>query len=100
MEDHGGLDKDTCLPTDLAKIVRAGCVTWADDCGESALPGLERTRMPDEEIREINLVAIDGSHYEVNPRLLKPAWTENPENQRNSGLTKLPPRASNGLWWR
>lgn len=40
---------------------------------ERALPGRERTRIPDEEIWEINLEAKDGSHYEVESRFLKPA---------------------------
>ncbi len=40
---------------------------------ERALPGQERTSIPDEEIWEVNLVAIDGSTYEVDSRLLKPA---------------------------
>jgi hypothetical protein len=40
---------------------------------ERALPGLERTSIPDEEIWEINLEAKDGSHYEVESRMLVPA---------------------------
>jgi hypothetical protein len=40
---------------------------------ERELPGHERTRIPDEEVWEINLVAIDGGHYEVDSRLLQPA---------------------------
>jgi hypothetical protein len=40
---------------------------------ERALPGLERTEIPDEEIWEINLEAKDGSHYEVESRMLVPA---------------------------
>lgn len=40
---------------------------------ERALPGLERTRVPDDEIWEVNLEATDGSTYEVDSRLLKPA---------------------------
>ena len=40
---------------------------------ERALPGLERTRIPDEEIWEINLEAIDGGHYEFDSRLLRAA---------------------------
>ena len=40
---------------------------------ERELPGLERTQMADEEIWEVNLVATDGSRYEVESRLLKPA---------------------------
>ena len=40
---------------------------------ERALPGLERTRLPDEELWEVNLEATDGSRYEVESTLLKPA---------------------------
>jgi len=40
---------------------------------ERELPGLERTQIPDEEVWEINLVAKDGSQYEIDSRLLKPA---------------------------
>ena len=37
---------------------------------ERELPGLERTQIPDEEIWEVNLVAKDGSKYEVDSKLL------------------------------
>ena len=40
---------------------------------ERELPGLERTQIPDDEIWEINLVAANGTRYEVDSRLLKPA---------------------------
>ncbi|MBT8444357.1 MAG: hypothetical protein HKN81_05500 [Gammaproteobacteria bacterium] len=40
---------------------------------ERALPGHERTSIPDEEIWEINLRANDGSHYEVSSDLVEPA---------------------------
>ena len=40
---------------------------------ERELPGHERTQIPDDEIWEINLVALDGGHYEVDSRLLQPA---------------------------
>lgn len=40
---------------------------------ERALPGRERTQIDDDELWEINLVAEDGSHYEIDARLLKPA---------------------------
>lgn len=91
------------MPAEVAALVTAGFATWArsdvdaalrkkfdpdripvagvrhvrvwgiqvDD--ERELPGLERTQIPDEEIWEINLVASDGSKYEVDSRLLKPA---------------------------
>jgi hypothetical protein len=37
---------------------------------ERELPGHERTMIPDEELWEVNLVAKDGSCYEVESRLL------------------------------
>jgi len=40
---------------------------------ERELPGLERTSIPDEEIWEVKLEALDGSRYEVESRLLVPA---------------------------
>lgn len=40
---------------------------------ERELPGHERTTIPDEELWEINLVALDGSCYEVEADLLVPA---------------------------
>jgi len=40
---------------------------------ERELPGLERTQVPDEELWEVNLQALDGSRYEVASTLLKPA---------------------------
>ena len=40
---------------------------------ERALPGRERTQIADDELWEVNLVADDGSHYEIDARLLKPA---------------------------
>ena len=40
---------------------------------ERELPGLERTQIPDDEIWEVNLQALDGSKFEVDSRLLKPA---------------------------
>jgi len=90
------------MPKAVAAIVEAGFATWAkDDVNEAmrqkfdadripvagvrhvrvwglqvdderALPGHERTQIPDEEIWEVNLVASDGSKYEVDSRLLKP----------------------------
>jgi hypothetical protein len=91
------------MPDHVAAIVAAGFATWASDEGDAAfrdrfdthripvtgvrnvrvwglqvddereLPGLERTSMPDDEIWEINLEATDGSHYEVDSRMLKVA---------------------------
>lgn len=40
---------------------------------ERELPGHERTMIPDEELWEINLVARDGSCFEVEAGLLAPA---------------------------
>ncbi len=40
---------------------------------ERELPGLERTQMADDEIWEVNLEAKDGSRFEFESRLLKPA---------------------------
>ena len=40
---------------------------------ERELPGRERTQIPDEEIWEVNLQALDGSNFEVDSRLLKAA---------------------------
>lgn len=37
---------------------------------ERELPGHERTQIPDEELWELNLIALDGSCYEVEARLL------------------------------
>jgi len=40
---------------------------------ERTLPGHERTQIADDELWEVNLVAEDGSHYEIDARLLQPA---------------------------
>ena len=40
---------------------------------ERELPGLERTQVPDEELWEVNLEAKNGSKYEFDSTLLKPA---------------------------
>lgn len=95
------LKKSPVMPAHVADIVASGFATWAaedvdqnlrarfdpermpvsgvrnvrvwglqvDD--ERELPGHERTNMPDDEIWEINLEALNGSHYEVDSRLLK-----------------------------
>ena len=39
---------------------------------ERELPGHERTKIPDEELWQVVLVAKDGSHYEVNSSLVEP----------------------------
>jgi len=91
------------MPASVAAIAEAGYAIWAsndiDDAfrsrfdderipvagvrhvrvwglqvdDERELPGLERTQMADEEIWEVNLEAKNGSKYEVESRLLKPA---------------------------
>lgn len=91
------------MPKEVAAIVEAGFATWAKDDvnptlrqkfdtgripvvgvrhirvwgiqvdDERELPGHERTQIADEEIWEINLAASNGSKYEVDSRLLKPA---------------------------
>lgn len=91
------------MPADVAAIVEAGFATWASDTVDAALrrkfdparipvagvrhvrvwgiqvdderelPGLERTQIPDEDLWEINLVASNGSKYEVDSKLLRPA---------------------------
>jgi hypothetical protein len=97
------VNKDTAMPADVAAIVECGYATWAGDDvdaalrgrfdsqripvagvrhvrvwglqvdDERALPGRERTQIPDEDIWEVNLEASNGSHYEIDARLLKPA---------------------------
>ena len=97
--------KSPRMPPQVAAIAGAGFVTWASDDvqpafrrkfddkripvagirhvrvwgvqvdDERALPGRERTQIPDEELWEINLVATDGSKYEVDSTLVKPAGT-------------------------
>lgn len=91
------------MPANVAAIAETGYATWASDAVDAALrtrfdderipvvgvrqvrvwglqvdderelPGLERTQIPDEEIWEVNLEAKDGSRFEVESRLLKPA---------------------------
>jgi len=50
------------MPAELTAIV-----------DERELPGLERTQVPDEELWEVNLEALNGSKYEFDSTLLKPA---------------------------
>jgi hypothetical protein len=96
-------DTKATMPAEVAAIVDCGYATWASDevdpalrarfkakripvvnvrhvrvwglqvDDERELPGRERTQIPDEEIWEVNLRAIDGSKFEVDSRLLKPA---------------------------
>jgi hypothetical protein len=91
------------MPDELMAIVDKGYAAWATDNVDAALrarfdaeripvvgvrhvrvwglqvdderelPGLERTQMADDEIWEVNLEAKDGSRFEVESRLLKPA---------------------------
>ncbi|MEJ2323100.1 MAG: hypothetical protein P8Z31_12490 [Gammaproteobacteria bacterium] len=91
------------MPPGVAEIAECGFATWArDDVDEKLrarfaadripvagvrhvriwglqvddereLPGLERTQIPDEEVWEVNLEALDGSKFEVDSRLLKAA---------------------------
>ena len=95
--------KQPPLPSGLAKILDVGFAIWADTSinaalrgkfdsaripvvgvrqvrvwglqvdDERELPGLERTQIPDEEVWEVNLEAKDGSKYEFDSSLLKPA---------------------------
>ena len=96
-------DRNPNMPEAVAAIVDCGFAAWASDDVDPALrakfdadripvagmrheriwglqvdderelPGHERTQIPDEEIWQINLVAKDGSHYEVDSRKLKAA---------------------------
>jgi hypothetical protein len=91
------------MPAELAAIVKCGYAIWATDGVDEAmrarfdakripvvgvrnvrvwglqvddereLPGLERTQVPDEELWEVNLEATNGSKYEFDSTLLKPA---------------------------
>jgi len=95
--------KSPIMPSGVADIVACGFAVWATDDVDEALrarfdttripvsgvrnvrvwglqvdderelPGHERTNIPDDEIWEINLEASDGSHYEVDSRMLKAA---------------------------
>lgn len=40
---------------------------------ERALPGHERTEIPDEDLWQVELLADDGSRYEVNAAFVEPA---------------------------
>ncbi len=91
------------LPEEVAAIERRGHVVFADESlpaefrdrfGDGPIPvvairhvrqwglqvddefellGHERTRIPDEELWEVSIRARDGSSYEVNAALLRPA---------------------------
>ncbi len=94
---------EKAMPAELQAIMDCGYATWASDKVDPAvrerfdaeripvagvrhvrvwgvqvddereLPGLERTQIPDEELWEVNLVALNGSKYEFDSTLLKPA---------------------------
>lgn len=64
-----GFDEDR-IPVVGVRHVRVWGIQVDD---ERALPGHERTAIPDEEIWEINLRAKDGSNYEVSSELVEPA---------------------------
>ncbi len=96
-------NKNADMPGDLAAIVECGYAIWSGDHvdpelrarfdsrripvvgvrnvrvwglqvdDERELPGLERTEVPDEELWEVNLEALNGSRYEIESKLLKPA---------------------------
>lgn len=91
------------MPAELSAIADCGYAIWATDTVDEAmrarfdgeripvvgvrhvrvwglqvddereLPGLERTQVPDEELWEVNLEALNGSKYEFDSTLLKPA---------------------------
>ena len=93
------------MPDAVAALVECGFAAWASDAvseefrarfdaeripvvgvrhvrvwglqvdDERALPGLERTSIPDEEIWEVNLRAKNGSIYEVASKMLQAADT-------------------------
>ena len=96
-------DSTTNLPDEVAAIGRCGYVVFRDESlpaefrerfdarripvtairhvrqwglqvdDEFELAGHERTRIPDEELWEVSIRASDGSTYEVNAALLRPA---------------------------
>ena len=61
---------DTRIPVAGVRQVRVWGIQVDD---ERELPGHERTQIPDEEIWEVNLVAKDGSKYEIASTHLKAA---------------------------
>ena len=58
------------IPVEGVRHVRVWGIQVDD---ERALPGHERTAIPDEEVWEVNLRAKDGSHYEVSSEYVMPA---------------------------
>lgn len=61
---------DTRIPVAGVRQVRVWGLQVDD---ERELPGRERTQIPDEELWEINLIAKNGSKYEISSTLLRPA---------------------------
>jgi len=95
--------RQPAMPDRLAELLECGFAIWASDTidetlrarfdgehipvlgvrhvrvwglqvdDERELPGHERTQVPDEELWEVNLEAKNGSKYEFDSTLLKPA---------------------------
>jgi hypothetical protein len=95
--------RQPAMPDRLAELLESGFAIWASDTvdeilrarfdgeripvlgvrhvrvwglqvdDERELPGHERTQVPDEELWEVNLEAKNGSKYEFDSTLLKPA---------------------------
>lgn len=61
---------DARIPVKGVRHVRVWGIQVDD---ERALPGLERTSIPDEDLWEISLEAKDGSSFAFDSRMLKPA---------------------------
>ncbi len=76
-KDRASIDTTMLARFDTKRIPVAGVRqvrVWGiqvDD--ERELPGLERTQIPDEELWEVNLIAKDGSRYEISSALLDAA---------------------------
>ena len=66
---RGNFD-DARIPVKCVRHVRVWGIQVDD---ERALPGLERTSIPDEDLWEISLEAKDGSSFAFDSRMLKPA---------------------------
>lgn len=66
---RGNFD-DARIPVKGVRHVRVWGIQVDD---ERALPGLERTSIPDEDLWEISLEAKDGSSFAFDSRMLKPA---------------------------
>jgi hypothetical protein len=55
------------MPVGAVRHVRIWGIQVDD---ERELPGHERTQIPDEDLWQVELQALDGSHFEVNSQLL------------------------------